>query len=272
MKKCLVCKTDKYLSKKYSYPEGRINICQKCQLAVFQGSMPKSAGVDIAEENPIFKILKKIVLNYEFGFLKKEDGVKILEIGSGSGELAKILNNWGHRVVCNDVDKTSLKRIFVKYKFDTLFGSLEKLKIKRASFDAVIMRHVFEHINNHNEFIHKIHSVLKKNGRLIITQPNSGSFCCKSFGKHWSGFSVPAHRYSWNISNLSQFLRKNDFRIEVAKTIFSHYGFPLNLLFVFPRFLKIIFFPLILICGLIIELFSTAINRGQNLFIIAKKI
>ncbi len=272
-KKCPVCFTDKYLSFKYLYREGKIAICKKCDLAIFIGPIPDSAGADIAEEGFLLKYLKRLMLQYEFGHLKHYKSLKILDIGSGSGELARTLSRQGHEIECNDVDRTSLKRIFGKLGFKTLYGSIDKIKIKDRSYDGVVMRHVFEHIDNPHKFINKIYQILKKNGRLFITQPNYDSLCRILIGKNWTGFSVPSHRYSWSLNNLSFFLRENGFNIIKTRTIFSHYGFSLNLIqLIKNKYLKIILTPLFLVTGLILEMLAVLVGRGQNLFIEARKI
>jgi SAM-dependent methyltransferase len=271
-KKCPVCQTAKHLITKYRYREGVVSVCKRCDLAIFLGPMPKSAGADIAEEGVVFQYLKRLVLRYEFNHLKKYQKLRLLEIGSGSGELAKMLSRQGHRVECNDVDLASLKRISRKFKLKTLYGPIDTLKIKDKTYDGVVFRHVFEHIDNPEVLVATIHRILKNNGKLFITQPNYNSLCRRIIGKNWTGFSVPNHRYSWSLSNFKLFLEVNGFKVIKTRTFFSHFGLPLNLSqFVKNKYLNTALNPLFLVVGSVFELFFVLVGRGQNLFIEAEK-
>jgi SAM-dependent methyltransferase len=271
-KKCPVCQTTEYLIKLYEYPEGEVYICGQCHTGIFNGAKPKNDGADI-DESGLFRFIKRFILNYEFGYLKKFKNKKIIEIGSGSGELAKMLSDYGLEITCNDVDKTSLKRIADHYRLKTVYGYLEKAGIKKHSFDGVVMRHVFEHIDDPEDFIKNVYDILAPKGKIFITQPNYDSLCRQIIGKNWTGFSIPSHRYYWSLSNLKLFLEKNGFKVTKSKTIFSHFGLPLNLYFSTPnKLMKMILAPFYLTFGSLLELIFVALGRGQNLFIEAQKV
>lgn len=271
IKKCAVCNTNTYLELKYHFKKGDAYVCRKCNLGVFNGPMPKDAGADI-DESSTFRSVKRLVLAYEFGHLKDQKNKKFIEIGSGSGELSKLLSEYGLNMTCNDVDRTSLKRIAHDYGIKTIYGFLEKVKIKKNTYDGVVMRHVFEHIDNPDIFIKQVHRIVKKSGTIYITQPNYDSLCRRIIGKNWSGYSVPSHRYYWSPKNISLFLKQNGFRVTVQKTIFSHYGLPLNLFFsIKNRALQYALFPFIFSFGTALEFLFVVIGKGQNLYIEAQK-
>lgn len=271
MKSCPVCQTTKYLRLTYRFKQGDAYRCQKCGVGIFNGANPKNAGADI-DESDLFRFIKRIILTYEFGYLKGLKNKKILEVGSGSGELAKMLSEYGLDMTCNDVDRTSLRRIAKEYRLKTLYGYLETLNIKKNTFDGIVMRHVFEHIDNPKEFIEKISIVLCKGGKLYITQPNYNSATAKIIGKNWSGFSVPSHRYYWTPESLGLFLKRNGFKVNKNYTVFSHYGLPLNLyLNIHNSYLRLLSAPFIFIIGSLVEFIFVLMGRGQNLFIEAEK-
>lgn len=272
MELCPVCKSQKNLIKTNSYPEGSIYVCEKCNVGIFNGVLPKYAGADIEEKNFV-RFFKKFILRYEFGYLKKKRPMRILEIGSGSGELGLLLSKFSHDITCNDIDKKSLARVSSRLKLKTLYGSIEKLSIPSSLFNMIILRHTFEHMDNPDKVIQSIRRVLIKKGTVIITLPNYDSLCRKIIGDSWTGFSIPSHRYFWTIPGLSAFLKKNGFRIMKKKTLFSHYGLPLNLLFLTKnRVLRWAFLPFFFFFGSMLEIIFTQIGKGQNLFIEAQRL
>jgi len=272
MKPCPVCESRKNLTKKDSYPQGSVYECTTCYVGLFDGGLPIYSGADIEEKNYI-KFLKRFILTYEFRYLRKMKPMRILEVGSGSGELALLLSKFGHYVTCNDIDKKSLARISRRQKLKTLYGSIEKLSIPSFSFDAIILRHTFEHMDNPKKIIQSIRRILTKRGVIIITLPNYDSLCRKIIGKGWSGFSIPSHRYFWTIPGLSAFLRKNGFKIVKKKTLFSHYGLPLNLLSLTKnRGLRWVLLPVLFFFGGMLEVFFVQTGKGQNLFVEAQKL
>jgi ubiquinone/menaquinone biosynthesis C-methylase UbiE len=100
---------------------------------------------------------------------------KIIDIGCGSGFIAKILNDNGNEVIGFDmldscINETRKKGVFC-WKADA-----KDLPIDNQCADIVIMSEVLEHLLETQEVLAEARRVLKKGGRIIITTPNFCSF------------------------------------------------------------------------------------------------
>lgn len=97
---------------------------------------------------------------------------KVLELGSGHGELAKSLLSKVPNLTCADNSQkyvNSLKKAGFK-AVQSDFN--QKLPFKSNSFDLIISLEVIEHLIEAETFLSEIHRILKSNGSLIISTPN----------------------------------------------------------------------------------------------------
>jgi 2-polyprenyl-3-methyl-5-hydroxy-6-metoxy-1,4-benzoquinol methylase len=140
---------------------------------------------------------------------------KILNLGSGNGEISSILENIGFDVYNLDIN---IKKENLKNKKFNL-NDQNSLPYQKKFFDYVLCSEVIEHIENPWKLFRDIKKVLKKNGILILTTPNIHSKKSKKiFQKnnyfHW--FEKENLEYHinplpfWEIKLISE---KNNFKI-----------------------------------------------------------
>jgi len=270
IKECVICRQKKFLKKTYAFPEGAVLFCKKCGLANFQGLPPDYPDLEF-KETEFSRTIKRIFLALEFGHLKKKKNLRLLEIGSGSGELAYYLKKMGHQVTCSDISKKSLNVIRKKYRLPIIYGSIDRAKLPANYFDGIIMRHVLEHIEDPVSCIKILHATLKDKGKIYLTTPNYESWARKFAAKKWN-WCLPNHRYFWTAASLALFLRQNGFKIFKTKNIFTPSGFSQALdNLIAKRSLRYLARPLTLPLGLAIELISMDYRQGQNLYMEAQK-
>ncbi len=108
----------------------------------------------------------------------KSEG-NLLEIGSGSGVLLSMLKEKYKNLKIEGIEPfgdgfSSLREIYTKLpnKNIKVFNkSFEEFRPKKK-YDIVFCINVFEHLKDWKEFLKKVHSYLKKDGKLIILAPN----------------------------------------------------------------------------------------------------
>ncbi len=103
--------------------------------------------------------------------LENQPRTRLLDLGTGEGNLAKQAKDKGFEVIAQDADQSRFR-----YKGEIEFrqGDLnnEDLPFEEKSFDCVVMLEVIEHLKNPYFVLREINRVLKAEGVLILSTPN----------------------------------------------------------------------------------------------------
>ncbi len=97
----------------------------------------------------------------------------VLEIGCGTGKLAKELADETSKYVAIDSDCQSIKKAkSEKSNVDFRIGYGESLVFDFASFDVVLFTLSLHHQDSHGALM-EAHNVLTENGQLVILEPST---------------------------------------------------------------------------------------------------
>lgn len=125
----------------------------------------------------------------------REKGVnRILEIGPGAGDLSRILARAGFEVSAVELDPSCAERL-KGFGIDCVSGTVaEGIKgFDAQRFDAVIMRHVFEHLYHPRAVLQSLRKILTDSGIILLSMPDASSREASFFGSYWMGWEVPRH-------------------------------------------------------------------------------
>ena len=125
-------------------------------------------------------------------YLPSVPGGRLLDVGCGSGAFMDRMRSLGWRVEGVDFDPQAVE-VARSRGLETRTGTLEEQNYPAASFDAVTLSHVIEHLHDSLDALAECHRILKPNGRLSLVTPNADSFGHKWFGLNWRGLEVPRH-------------------------------------------------------------------------------
>ena len=138
---------------------------------------------------------------------------KILDVGCGSGQFAKLCIERGHQYVGIDFSKEALKiakRNALEATFHLVDVSEDQSIIKRGGYDVVTFIEFLEHVENDLEILRAI----PKGKNIVLSVPNRGG------GAHVRGFetlSKAVNRYGSSFRIIKKasmkFPQKNVFRI-----------------------------------------------------------
>lgn len=103
-------------------------------------------------------------------------GLKILDIGAGSGYFSVRLAKKGALMIAGDVDDEFLnymKNRMLKEKIDSISMEVRKLPyenpaLKKQEVDKVLIVNTYHHIENRVGYFTKVFNGLKENGELIV--------------------------------------------------------------------------------------------------------
>ncbi len=155
---------------------------------------------------------KEFILKKVNKYLRKND--KIIEIGAGTGNIARYLRENGFINIC--VGEMHLNGLlFAKsygieecYQFDLLDSPFEK------EFDAVCMFDVLEHISDDYSALLNVYKMLRDKGKIILTVPAHMWL--------WSRYdAIACHKIRYSKKQLTKKLKDTGFKVIETKYFFS---------------------------------------------------
>ncbi len=117
----------------------------------------------------------------------------VVDLGSGTGELAAMMTGEGRKLICVDQSPAMLDRSRVAVGSDQAefrLGSLEHLPLRDGEADVVIASMVLHHIPDPIQALLEMRRVLRKGGILILADlvHHSEEVMRSKFADFWLGF------------------------------------------------------------------------------------
>lgn len=174
----------------------------------FEGS-DRSGYADYAEQRKVFAMTFRAKLQL---LLRHGPVADLLEIGCGPGFFLEVAREAGvARAVGVDRNPWAIE-IARRAGLDARVGSIEQFD-ESASFDAVAMLDVIEHIPDPAPFLAAVRRRLRPGGRLLIMTPNLCSTLARFSGRRWVSFKIPEHVLYFTPGSLARVLAQSGFRV-----------------------------------------------------------
>ena len=165
--------------------------------------------------NRVYHRVRKYMLSRKAKLIKHTSGLSkgsLLDIGTGTGYFGNAMKERGWRVKA--IEKNAKARAFAKEHFDLDVDAEDALGMYAdASFDAITLWHVMEHLEHLDETWERLAALLKERGVLIVAVPNVSSYDAKKYGAWWAAYDVPRHLWHFSPSTMQQFGAKHGFKL-----------------------------------------------------------
>ncbi len=200
----------------------RLVRCTRCGL-IYQ--TPRPTPEEIGEHYPpqydsyadvtqqLQSALVRYAVNYGMakrcGFLtrRKAPG-RVLDIGCAMGAFLLGMRERGWDVQGVEFNAEVAEAARARHSLDVFPGTLEEARFADASFDAVTMWDVLEHVHDPAATLREIQRILKPGGLLVTRVPNGASWDAKLFGEYWAGLDAPRHLFLFAPDTLTRLLEQ----------------------------------------------------------------
>jgi 2-polyprenyl-3-methyl-5-hydroxy-6-metoxy-1,4-benzoquinol methylase len=149
-------------------------------------------------------------------WIPRDRALTILDVGCGSGEISAHLAALGHRLWGVDISHTALSKYSLR-GLRGMVGDLEKgIPAAPGAFDLIWCSEVIEHLQNPELLLSECHRLLKPQGQLILSTPNSGYYVyrmLRAAGFKWEKLQHPGHRQFFTHGSLTKLLQRCGFEV-----------------------------------------------------------
>lgn len=124
--------------------------------------------------------------------------MRILDVGSGGGEFAYLLQSLGHEVHGIEPNTGYAAYAANQYGLDITQGFIGDVDLPQASYDLITIWHVLEHTEDPRAVLCQLQRALRPGGLLVVEVPNVEATCQSPRGTFHE-----AHLYNFNAATLA---------------------------------------------------------------------
>jgi len=169
--------------------------------------------------NSLYHYVRRRTLIKKRNLVEKYTGLTsghILDIGAGTGTFLQTLQKSGWQITGIEPEEKATENAKTLYGIN-LKPAAELFRLKPASFDAITLWHVLEHIHDLHEYMGQIKNLLHQNGVLFIAVPNYTCYDEKVYKEFWAAYDVPRHLYHFSPTAIIQLLLKHGLQLKEVR-------------------------------------------------------
>jgi SAM-dependent methyltransferase len=159
------------------------------------------------------------------GELRRRPPGRLLDVGSGRGDLGVTLSDWdvtGLEPSPDAVAEATARGV------RTVQGTLTTASVD-GPFDAIVFQHSLEHVAEPLDDLRAAHDLLAPGGLVLVSVPNFGSWHARRFGADWFHLDLPRHRSHFTARGLAELLSRAGLQVPATSTTTSADGLPMSL-------------------------------------------
>jgi 2-polyprenyl-3-methyl-5-hydroxy-6-metoxy-1,4-benzoquinol methylase len=141
----------------------------------------------------------------------------LLDIGFGEGGMLSVAEKNGWKCFGTELSPQALK-YGEEMGWIVSQDAFSDARFPHEGFDIVTMVELIEHVPNPDFFLETAYNLLRPNGLLFLTTPNTNSINRRCLGAEWSVISPPEHITIWSAGGLKEALNRNHFTMQKIRT------------------------------------------------------
>ncbi len=218
---CLICGSQNYGKLSAEFEHAHLVQCQECDF-VFGSRIPSPKEITAhyagyVRNNELSPITVKRYEELLEQFEPYRNSNRILDVGCGDGHFLAVAKSKGWNVFGTEYTDEAVKAGLAKGI--TMFQGRIQDYNQTLTFDVITSFEVIEHINDGNEHVAKINSLLRSGGLFYFTTPNFDSLSRRILGGKWKIIEYPEHLCYYTASTIHLLVKQNGFqRLDILTT------------------------------------------------------
>ena len=169
--------------------------------------------------NSLYHLVRKRTLSAKRRLVINETGITkgtILDIGCGTGAFLNTMKEAGWIITGLEPDNVARTKAVELYNIQPQ-ESGKLFELAPASFNAITMWHVLEHVHELHAYIKQIENLLAPGGKAFIAVPNYTSKDADNYAAHWAAYDVPRHLYHFSPQSMEILLSQHGLKLTAVK-------------------------------------------------------
>ena len=180
---CNLCGGQRFKIREEAEPPFKLLQCLDCGL-VFVHPFPETAGLSEHYDESYYKEWMGVQKEKRIGMWEKRlkrlethcPKGRLLDVGCGNGAFLELAQKSGWTVTGTEYSPYAAGYVKDNLVPDVFQGELFDAGYKDASFDAVTMWHVLEHVTDPKRYLKEVCRLLKPSGLLLLAVPNVNDY------------------------------------------------------------------------------------------------
>jgi SAM-dependent methyltransferase len=168
--------------------------------------------------NNLYQRVRRFTLNQKAGLVisKTKGKGNLLDMGAGIGAFVHVMKEKGWEATGLEPDQGARQRARDLFSLD-LQDPSHLTALKDASFDAITLWHVLEHVHTLHDYMEELKRVLRPGGTLFIAVPNYTSLESEVYKLYWAAYDVPRHLYHFSPRSMEVLLQQHGLQLTGKK-------------------------------------------------------
>lgn len=148
---------------------------------------------------------------------------RLLDVGAAYGYAVDEARRAGWRAVGTEISPAAARAAARVARGSVAVADAAALPFADASFDALTLWDVLEHLADPHAAIAEAARVLARDGRLVLSTGDVGSLAARVCGARWHLYTLPEHLMFYSRAGLRALLERHDFAVERMRAHASLY-------------------------------------------------
>lgn len=169
--------------------------------------------------NSLYHLVRKRTLGAKRRLVINQTGImkgSLLDIGCGTGAFLQTIKEANWDITGLEPDAVARTKAIELYNIHPQ-ESNKLFELTAASFNAITMWHVLEHVHELHAYIKQIAHLLTAKGKLFIAVPNYTSKDAGIYKAYWAAYDVPRHLYHFSPQSMETLLSQHGLKLVAVK-------------------------------------------------------